>query len=152
MNHPVHPMFTHFPIALWLVSLIWDFLALWRGDSFWWSFAFWSIALGLTISFLTIVTGLVDYVKMPRKHPEESIAMKHMGIVIAAAVMFTGSFFARMGAGTPTGTRLYTAMGFSIGGSILLVVGAWYGGELVHKYGVGRVTARETQKKDSIEK
>lgn len=62
-GHPLHPLFTHFPMALWMTSLLWDSLGLWSGDLLWWSFSFWSIAVGLIFAFLAVITGLIDYVK-----------------------------------------------------------------------------------------
>lgn len=139
MRHPLHALFTHFPIALWLVTPIWDILGLWRGDAFWWEFSHWSIAVGLIFAVLTVVTGFIDYIKMPHQGPEEMIAMKHMVIVFAAAGLFAGSYFVRIKAVAMEGMTLLSAMGLSLAGCLLLIIGAWFGGELVHHYGVGRV-------------
>lgn len=137
-GHPLHPIFTHFPMALWMVSLLWDGLGLWRGDPFWWNFSFWCITVGLIFAFLAVVTGLIDYVKLPQGGPADSTAMRHMLIVIAAAVMYTGSFFFRLGMPIPTGNRLILVLALSVSGFVLLLIGGWYGGELVYRYGVGR--------------
>ncbi|MEX2104462.1 MAG: DUF2231 domain-containing protein [Bacilli bacterium] len=59
LSHPLHPIFTHFPMALLMISLLWDILGLWQGDPFWWSFSFWSITVGLIFAVLAMVTGLI---------------------------------------------------------------------------------------------
>jgi uncharacterized membrane protein len=72
--HPLHPLITHFPMALWATSLLWDMLGVWRDDALWWSFSFWSISVGLIFSFFAMVTGLIDYVKLPQGGAEEAVA------------------------------------------------------------------------------
>jgi uncharacterized membrane protein len=61
LGHPSHPMFVHFPTALFPTSLLFDLLS--------WGFteptlvkaAFYNIALGLFGALLAMVTGFVDY-------------------------------------------------------------------------------------------
>lgn len=138
LNHPLHPIFTHFPMALWSISLLWDLLGIWKGDSLWWNFSKWSIAVGLVFAFLAVITGLVDFAKIPQGGPAERAAMRHMLIVIAAVIMYAGSFVFRLGDPLPTGYRFVFAIFLSIIGFVLLLIGGWYGGELVYRYGIGR--------------
>lgn len=138
LSHPMHPIITHFPIALLSMSLFWDVLGLWTGNSIWWNIAYWSIAVGLITAIFAIITGLIDYVKIPQDNDVENVAMLHMIIVIVAVMMYTGSFFFRFGSPVLTGFHLYGALTFSVLGFILLVIGGWYGGELVYRHGVGR--------------
>ncbi|MEX1031235.1 MAG: DUF2231 domain-containing protein [Paenibacillaceae bacterium] len=136
--HPLHPLITHFPMALWTTSLLWDLLGLWREDPLWWSFSFWSIAVGLIIAFFAMVTGFIDYMKLPQGGPEEGVAMWHMVMVMTAAALYAGSLFFRFGTTTPSGIHLIMALVLSFLGFVSLLVGGWYGGELVYRYGVGR--------------
>ena len=136
--HPLHPLFTHFPMALWTISLLWDLLGLLREDPLWWSFSFWSITVGLIIACIAVVTGFVDFVKLPKGGPEETVAMWHMALVMTAAVLYAGSVFFRVGTTIPSGIHLIMALLLSVLGFISLLVGGWYGGELVYRYGVGR--------------
>lgn len=145
-GHPLHPLFTHFPMALWMTSLLWDSLGLWSGDLLWWSFSFWSIAVGLIFAFLAVITGLIDYVNLPQERPVEGVAMRHMLIVIAAIILYTGSFFVRVSSTIPSGNQLIIALALSFLGFVLLLIGGWYGGELVYRYGVGRSDSKSDQK------
>lgn len=138
LSHPLHPMFTHFPIALLAVSVFWDLLGLWSGKSIWWDMAYWSIAAGLVASVFTITTGLIDFTKMPQEKNIEKLAYRHMLIVIFAIILYTGSFFFRYGSPVLSGTRLYGALSLSVLGFIVLIIGSWFGGELVYRYGVGK--------------
>jgi uncharacterized membrane protein len=137
-GHPLHPLFTHFPMALWMVSLLWDLLGIWRGDPLWWSFSFWSIAVGLIFALFAVVTGLIDFAKIPQSGSAEVIAIRHMLLVMTATILYAGSFFARLGVPIPSGIKLIIALALSVLGFILLLVGGWFGGELVYRYGIGR--------------
>lgn len=138
LSHPMHPIFTHFPMALWTISLLWDLLGFMRGDSLWWSFSKWSIAAGLIFAFLAIITGLVDFGRVPKEGPSETIAMKHMLLVISASIFYGGSFFFRLSSLIPTGYHFIFAESLSVIGFLLLLIGGWYGGELVYRHGIGR--------------
>jgi uncharacterized membrane protein len=138
LDHPLHPIFTHFPMGLLIISMLWDVLGLWSGNSLWWNISYWSIAVGLLFAILAVVTGLIDFSKIPQGDAAENVGMRHMIVVILAATMYTGSFFFRFGSPVPTGIHLYGALGLSILGFILLLIGGWYGGELVYSHGVGR--------------
>jgi uncharacterized membrane protein len=141
-KHPFHPIFTHFPMALLAVSSLWDLLGIWRGDPFWWMFAFWSIAIGLIMAFLALVTGLIDYVKIPQGGPAENAAMRHMIIMVLALLIYAGSLLLRFYSSAEAGGLLFTAMALSLAGLAVLLLGGWYGGELVYRHGVGRIEAQ----------
>jgi uncharacterized membrane protein len=128
-------------MALLAVSSLWDLLGLWRGDPFWWKFAFWSIAVGLILAFLALVTGLIDYVKIPQGAPAESAAMRHMIIMVVALLIYAGSLLLRFNSPAEAGGLLFTAVALSLAGLAVLLIGGWYGGELVYRYGVGRIEA-----------
>jgi len=138
-RHPLHPIFTHFPMALLIISSLWDLLGFWRGDPFWWGFAFWSIVVGLSLSFLTLVTGLIDYVKIPQGGIAETVALRHMVIVIVALLFYGGSVLFRYYSPLPESNLFVLAITLSLMGLISLLVGGWYGGELVYRHGVGRI-------------
>lgn len=40
VGHPVHAMLVGYPIALYVTSLLWDLVYLWRTDPFWYQMAF----------------------------------------------------------------------------------------------------------------
>lgn len=133
LGHPVHPLLTDFPIALWSASLLADLVGLWRGREIYGQFAFWAIALGLIIAAPTIVTGLIDYAAIAQQHPALESATWHMWIMLSAATAYACSFIARLGHSPSIGL----AVGLSVLGLLLLLLGGWFGGELVFRHGVG---------------
>src|SRR3954464_13277879 len=95
-GHPVHPVATHFPMALLPVSLLGDLLGVWTDAPFWWSFSFYNLAIGLVMSIPALITGMMDFLTLPQEESVDRVAMRHMTIIITAIIMYTGSFFIRL--------------------------------------------------------
>jgi uncharacterized membrane protein len=136
-GHPVHPVVTHFPMALLPVSLLGDLLGVWTDTSFWWSFSFYNLAMGLAMSIPALVTGMIDFLTIPQEGTADRVAMRHMTIIITAITLYTGSFFIRFGVEIPTGWRLMSSVSLSVLGLIFLLIGGWFGGQLVYRHAVG---------------
>jgi uncharacterized membrane protein len=136
-GHPVHPVITHFPMALLPVSLFGDLIGVWTDASFWWNFSFYSLVIGLVMSLPALITGMIDFVALPQKGTVERVAFRHMTIMITAILMFTGSFFIRYGIEVPSGWRLISSVSLSFFGLIFLLLGGWFGGQLVYRHGAG---------------
>src|SRR3954453_12129129 len=96
-GHPVHPVVTHFPMALLPVSLVGDLLGVWTSSSFWWSFSFYTLTIGLIMSIIALITGMIDFMAIPQNGAAERVAMRHMMIMITAIIMYSASFFMRFG-------------------------------------------------------
>lgn len=136
-GHPVHPVVTHFPMALLPVSLLGDLLGVWTDASFWWSFSFYNLAIGLVFSIPALITGMIEFLAIPKEETVDRVAMRHMTIMITAITMFTGSFFIRFGVEIPSGWRLMSSVSLSVLGVIFLLIGGWLGGQLVYRHDVG---------------
>lgn len=139
LDHPLHPIFTHFPMALLMTSLLWDIIGLWSGESIWWTMSYWSILVGIITAVFALITGLIELTKIAKGDPAESVAIRHMVVVLLAVGMFAGSFFFRYSSPVPSGFFLYGALFFSLIGLLLLLFGGMLGGELVYRHGVGRI-------------
>lgn len=136
-GHPVHPVVTHFPMALLPVSLLGDLLGVWTDSSLWWRFSFYNLAIGLVMSIPALITGMIDFLAIPKEGAAERVAMRHMTIIITGIMMYTGSFFIHFGVGIPSGWRLISSISLSLFGLIFLLIGGWFGGQLVYRYAVG---------------
>ncbi len=134
-GHPVHPLLVHFPAALWPASLLWDALGWWRGDALWWQMSYWSLALGATMAVLAAVTGFLEYLGLPPGVRAMQTATAHMLVMLTATGAFVASWLLR--SGTAAAPPPF-AVGLSLAGLLLLLVGGWLGGTLVYRYGVGR--------------
>jgi uncharacterized membrane protein len=136
-GHPVHPVVTHFPMALLPVSFLGDLIGIWTDASFWWSFSFYNLAIGLVLSIPALITGMIDFMAIPQEGAADRVAMRHMTIIITAITLYTGSFFIRFGVEIPSGWRVISSVSLSLLGLIFLLIGGWLGGQLVYRHGVG---------------
>src|SRR2546423_2997821 len=85
LRHPIHPMLVHFPIGLFILSLILDLVSfacpevttLLRGS-------FYAMLLGVVTALLAAVPGFVDYTDIRRDHPGKGAATAHMSLNLVA--------------------------------------------------------------------
>lgn len=139
--HPIHPMVVHFPIALLLASLFFDLVSLrWRGEEFR-ATSRALLALGVLAALVALLTGHIaeEAVEHSGTVPKEAIEM-HEELAFAVFWVFAGLL----------GLRMLSDWGWirehsllvlflGVGGSVLLLVASYYGGELVYRYGAGVV-------------
>lgn len=138
LGHPAHVPFTHFPLALWTAAFCGDLAYAWTADPFWWSFAFWDIALGLVLGGMTLLTGFYDFFLIPEGKPlTVETALRHMMAMLTAACLFGISLYFHRGPAPPTQGPLFLALGFSGAGTLFLHCGGWLGGHLVYHHGIG---------------
>lgn len=139
-GHPLHPALVHFPLALWLVAILWDVVGWWRADALWWQMAYWCLALGLVASLPAMLTGLLDYLALKPDEPGLNAATAHMMLMMSAATAFGASWIVRLQAGAAAAPSML-AFALALVGAALVAVGGWWGGTLVYRYGIGRVGA-----------
>lgn len=138
LGHPLHVPLTHFPLALWTAGFLGDLLCLWRGDAFWWHFAFWNIALGLVIGGLTLATGFYDFLFLPENNPQVTrTATLHMMVMLTAACLFGASLYFHSGGEALIPVRRLPALVLSSLGTLCLQLGGWLGGQLVYHHRIG---------------
>ncbi len=128
----------HFPIALLSLALPADLIGFWRGDPFWHTAAFWALAAGLLTALPTAATGLADFAALPKEHLAESVAFRHMLVMLTAVSIYTASLLAR----TWGAHGLLISDALAAAGQLVLIFGAWLGGELVFRHHLGMVPDR----------
>ena len=138
LGHPLHALLIHFPMGLLPISLLWDLIALLTGNVLWWNIAFWSIAAGLALALIAAVPGFVDFIFIPEHHSAEKPAQLHMYIMLIAVALYLGSFLFRLHDHSPVGLGMVGAIGLSLVGLISIVIGGWFGGDLVFHHEIGR--------------
>ena len=136
-GHPVHPILTDFPVALWTTSLLGDVACAWHGQMIYREFAFWALALGLIVAVPTIVVGLIDYAAIPQGHPAMKGATWHMWVMLSAATAYAFSFIAHLGRFSSSRSAIGMGIGLSAVGLVLLTIGGWFGGDMVFRCGIG---------------
>lgn len=149
-GHPAHPPLTDASIGSYTVGTVAAVLG-WAGmeETAMAKAAFVAIVIGLVISVATILTGVVDYLRIRRGTALWNTATVHWivmalanGAFIIAAAMLQGGFDAsQMGAGA----ALMTIVGF-----VLLLVGGWIGGAITYVYGMRVISETDKPATEAI--
>jgi len=139
-GHPTHPMLVVFPLGLLITSLVFDFIYLVRKDAVWQTVAFYLIWGGVIGGIVAAVPGLIDYfAAIPRGLDVREDATIHLILNASALVLFIINLAIRRKSRAPG--RI--ARTLSVLGVLVLIVGGWFGGELVFEHGVGVSPAHE---------
>ena len=137
--HPIHPMVVHFPIALLLASLLFDLVSLrWRGAEFRGT-SLSLLALGVLATVVALLTGHLaeDAAEHSGKIPKQAIET-HEELAFAAFWVFAGLLGLKtLSYGGWMREQSLLVLFLGVGGSVLLLVASYYGGELVYRYGAG---------------
>jgi uncharacterized membrane protein len=133
LRHSIHKMVVAFPLGL-VTAALFDLVGLWKAHPFWFHAAFWMIAVGVLSGLLAAIFGLIDWLAIPSGTRAKAVGLRHALVNSAVLVLFAISWFLRRGNPEAPGT---VAVGISFIGVALSLVGAWLGGELADRLGVG---------------
>ncbi|MBM3450849.1 MAG: DUF2231 domain-containing protein [Armatimonadetes bacterium] len=129
MNYLFHQPATDFPIALWLTSLLFDFIHWRNGRDLYRSMATWLIGLGIAGAVLALATGYYDYFKLlaagvgtefERAHQPHAVA------AFAATAAYVASFVVRLRRPKAKGLIVILALA----GAVLIGLTGFLGGQL----------------------
>lgn len=149
-GHPVHPMLVHFPMALCPVSVLWDLIGcLQPGEALWWRLSFVTLAAGLAAAVPAAVTGFVDFASLDGEEPASPVAVRHLVAMGSGVSLFLASLLTRQGWAPPEETRLWIALSLSVAGAAAFAAGGRFGGDLVYRYGLGRVPNSITARREN---
>jgi uncharacterized membrane protein/nitrite reductase/ring-hydroxylating ferredoxin subunit len=137
LGHPLHPILNHFPIALFVVSLLFDAGTLFGyGGNPLVLAAFYTMILGVVMGVLASVTGLADYVDIRADHPGKRNATLHMGLNLTMLVLYAVNLNLRNGDLGAGSTPLLPLL-LSLAGVGIIGASGYLGGQLVYDDGVG---------------
>lgn len=135
LGHPVHPMLIVFPVGLLVTAVIFDVADAVGGPRLLGQVAYWNISVGLVGALLAAVAGSFDLLALPAGTRAKRIALTHALVNLGVVLLFAGVWVVRTGAEQRgAGGGLLAIEVVALGG---LVLGAWFGGELVDRLGVG---------------
>jgi uncharacterized membrane protein len=126
----IHPLVVHFPVALWMVSLLFDVLAWYRQDPLYRRAAYWLVGLGLLGAAVSVGSGWLDLLGYERGGVEPGIVRRHWMhsiLAYASTVMYLLNFLWRWRRENRVTSVL---LGLSILGAILIAVAGYLGGAL----------------------
>lgn len=138
--HPLHPMSVHFPIACLVFTPLAD-AAAWalNMDALWLVGAIAS-AGAVVFGVVAAMLGALDFAAAREKAPR--IVLLHASLMSGALMLGFASSFGRFGANfAPLMPPPAWAIGAGAAAAVLMLLGAWFGGELVYGRGVNVRTA-----------
>ena len=141
LSHPSHPMFVHFPTALFPTAILFDILSWGLTEPELVRAAFYNIAVGLAASVLAVLTGFVDYFGMVSGSRKHRVTTWHMLSNLPLLLIFAVSLGLRSLELDATRTPLYILV-LPLVGVPFLIVGNYLGGELVYRMGMRVNTGR----------
>jgi len=134
LGHPVHPMIVAFPLGLLGTAVVFDIIGLIENSYSWFRISFWMFAAGIIGGLLAAVFGLVDWLAVPARTRAKQIGLYHAVLNVAVVVLFAASWFLRK-SNDEYPTAIALALSFTA--ACVSVIGAWLGGELIYRLGIG---------------
>jgi uncharacterized membrane protein len=137
-GHPLHAILTDFPIVCFILSFVWNLVAIIADTQLWYAMTFWTMLAGLIMVVPTALTGLLDFTKvLQRNHPGSRTAVFHLIANVTASVFFLLSLILRRGTGILTGPAKTATFILAGIGMVILLAGGYLGGRLVYHHGIG---------------
>ncbi len=133
----VHPFLVHFPIALLTVAAALEIVASISGKEEYSRAGWWNQLAGSFALAAAVVSGLCAEEAARIGADAAGIFQSHQQMAFSATALFALLLLWRVGTRTripPNRRLLYLSL--FVAGVILLLTGAWYGGELVFRFGV----------------
>ena len=135
LGHQLHPMLVAFPIACLALAPFFDLAAFASNRSLFGEVGFWLLTCGLVGALLAAVPGLVDLLELPRDTRAWRVGLTHMGVMLGVVTLDGISWVLRLMRSPHTaGSLELTLMLLAFA---VLVVGGWFGAELVERHGYG---------------
>ena len=123
----------HFPVACWVLAAPCDIAGGVTGDPHWWGIAYLLIGSGLILALPAMIAGGYDFLQLPASAAKT--AQRHVMLVGAAWIAYLTTLLFRPSLSDWTTTAPGASALFSEGvGLVLLIIGAWYGGELAYRH------------------
>ena len=100
-------------------------------------FAAWLMVLGLATAVVAMGAGLYDFRRLTQAQVPH--ALRHMGTVAVAVLGYAVALYLRRAGLSQAVEPPLASSGVAIASALVLSLGGWLGGELVYRYGAGRI-------------
>jgi uncharacterized membrane protein len=130
-GHAVHPMLIPFPLGLLTAAVIFDIIDRLRDSGSWEQTSSITMVAGLLGGVVAAPFGLRDWLALPGATRAKRIGLWHAGANVTALVLFFISWLLHRD--DPSAASLI----LGLAGLAVATVGAWFGGELIDRLGVG---------------
>jgi uncharacterized membrane protein len=130
-KHAQHPVIIHFPIALFIASLAFDFLAIWRRNPALATVAYYNLLAAAVVTPVAIVTGLTAWQWQLEGARLKGNLLLHLIFALSASAMIwvlCGWRVRQQGASKQLPGRVYFV--FALGTFVLITLAGHLGGIL----------------------
>ncbi len=132
---PLHPLFVHFPVALWFVATGMLALAL-SGKESAWTPGIWLVHLGSLGAVAASAAGFLAAEQLGHDSAGHAFVHEHRNVMLAATALgLLTSGLAFWKRKDPSGTIRKTIVGLMVGTCLIMTAGADRGANLVYRYG-----------------
>lgn len=136
LGHPLHPALVHFPIALFVLSFLFDTASLIDPAAGWLPRAASYLLIGgIGLALLAAIPGLADWNDIRADHPAKRLATLHMALNLIAVGLYAVNVTLRsstlLASPTPAVPFLLSVIGIG-----LLSFSGYLGGRLIYEDGI----------------
>ena len=128
LGHSVHPVIIVSPLCLLSLAVVFDFIHLLGGASYFAVVSYWMMATGLIGGMLTSLLSWVDWMTVPGPPRAKAIGLAYGLVNLAVLLLYTGSWYSRY---NDSGMPELVATVFSTLGAGVALLGLLLGGELL---------------------
>lgn len=104
---------------------------------------------GLGAGALAAITGLLDWLDIPKGTPARTVATAHLLVMVTATVLFAATWLLQRPGYNADDVRT-VAMAVGVAAELVLAVGGYLGGTLVFVYGVRSLGRRDVAPRDAV--
>lgn len=133
LNH--HPLFVHFPIALWIAALLFEAIAVAKSSEEWHRSAARLLYLGTLAAILAVSTGWLAEASVPETGPAHAVMEIHETMMLITTSVAMGlCLLAVLKRKSMTGGVQKLLLLGLVALAVLLAVGSDRGAQLVYQY------------------
>lgn len=139
-GHPLHPLLVHFPIALWSLASLCDGLIITGLANFYdinglgmLSSLF--LVLGIAFAIPAMMAGMMDVASVPEAASGD--VNVHLMCMGGAWIAYLSALITRLEGVHPLSLPGWLSVALGFLGLACMMIGGWFGGQLVYKHGVG---------------
>lgn len=138
VGRPLHPMFVHFPIALYLLGVLLTLGYLWRRAPDYERFAYWAFLLAWVAVAVAALAGLIDLGSLAPDDPRRAVINNHITSGVALLIINGLVLYFRFRwPDVLAGSRRWVYLALMVTGIVAVVLTGWLGGKLVYTLKVG---------------
>ncbi len=137
MEGPFHPLFVHFPIALYLLGVGLVLIHLWRSRPDFEQSAYRLFLLSWGAAIVSALVGLVDKGQLAFDDPRQGAMNNHITTAIAFIVLNGLLIYTRFRWPDALTSRRWQYLGLMLAGLALIVITGRQGGDLVYGLQIG---------------